>query len=187
MREYEHHLGNISQDTWSSQETNAIGSGRPLIKLQKQHSSVKTALYYVRVKTHSNHNLFAPSKGDIADNDTLAAALAQIVADELLQLIRSRQGVSLSDWILEPDSLHAIVSLENDRVHSDSKTGKPRDLTAFIAALKAATAKRINLMRNQPGSSVWQRSYQEQRVEDDHMLFRLQKKLSESDSIVLSS
>ena len=187
MREYEHRLGKISQDTWSSQVTNAIGSGRPLIKLQKQHPSVQSALYYVRVKTHSNHTLFATRENETADKDTLSAALAQIVADELQQIIHSRQGVSLTDWILEPDSLHVIVSLQNDRIHADSKTGKPRDLTAFIAALKAATAKRINLMRNEPGSSVWQRSYQEQRVEDDHMLFRLQKKLSESDSIILSS
>ena len=42
-------------------------------------------------------------------------------------------------------------------------------------------------MRNQPGSSVWHRSYQEQRVEDELMLARLRKKLNESETRVLSS
>jgi len=115
-----------------------------------------------------------------------SALLAKIVADELLQAIIIHRGIQIDQWILEPDSLHALVALSEDRPEQSAK-GKPRLLTAFVAGLKAATAKRINLMRNELGSSVWQRSYQEQRVEDDMMLSRLRKKLNESNSVVMSS
>lgn len=97
----------------------------------------------------------------------------------------SHRGVTVEQWVIEPESLHALVSLTEEGPRQAQK-GKPRSLTSFVAALKAATAKRINLVRNEPGSSVWQRGYQEQRVEDDIMLARLRKKLDESDSVVMA-
>ncbi|MEO1622004.1 MAG: hypothetical protein AAFU53_13365 [Cyanobacteria bacterium J06632_3] len=138
----------------------------------------------MRLKTHSGHRLFALAD---AATDILpkSASFAKIVADELLQAAMSHRGVTIQQWIIEPESLHALVSLKEERPSPEQK-GKPRLLTSFVAALKAATAKRINLMRNEPGAPVWQRSYQEQLVEDDIMLARLRKKLNESDSMVMS-
>ncbi|MEL6602850.1 MAG: hypothetical protein AAFP20_06445 [Cyanobacteria bacterium J06614_10] len=157
-----------------------------MIKLSKHGSSLQSALYYVRLKTHDSSSLFGSADSAEADYSSLPVSFASIVAEELLQATLRHRGVQLDQWVIEPNSLHALVSLHEIRPQQETK-GKPRLLTAFVAELKAATAKRINLMRNQPGSPVWQRSYKEQLVEDDMMLFRLQKKLSESDSCVLSS
>lgn len=146
-----------------------------------------TTLYYVRLKTHDSQYLFAPPSADaLPDQSEKAAALAKIVADELLQAVLTHRGIQIEQWVLEPDSLHAIVALSEDRPAQSAK-GKPRLLTTFVAGLKAATAKRINLMRNEPGCSVWQRSYKEQRVEDDLMLSRLCKKLDDAENVVISS
>ncbi|MGB3671222.1 MAG: hypothetical protein WA783_11775 [Phormidesmis sp.] len=148
-------------------------------------SPLQATLYYLRLKTHDDQQLFRRAS-DVSDAaPELQTTLARIVADELCQAETHHEGVSLELWILEPDALHAIVMLKESRP-SQEITGKPRLLTSFVAELKTATAKRINLMRNQPGSSVWRRSYKEQRVDDEVMLARLRRKLVESDSIIVS-
>ena len=157
-----------------------------MIKISKRNgSSLKTTLYYVRLKTYDNNQLFELEDATAVDTSKTHASLAKIVADELLQVSVHHRNIKLDQWVLEPNSLHALISVEEDRPNLEVK-GKPRSLTSFIAALKAATAKRINLMRNQPGSSVWQRSYNEQRVEEEMMLMRLRKKLSESEHVVIA-
>ena len=157
-----------------------------MIKISKRNgSSLQTTLYYVRLKTHDSAQLFEPKENVALPAADRHTSLAKIVADELLQTSTHHRGITLDQWVLEPNSLHALISVEEDRPNPDAKS-KPRSLTSFVAALKAATAKRINLMRNQPGCSVWQRSYNEQRVEDEMMLARLRKKLNESEHVVIS-
>ncbi len=141
----------------------------------------------MRLQTHDNQHLFGQASEAFSetsdDSREPQSVLTKIVVVELLQTVTHHSGISLDQWVLEPDALHAIVTLQEDRPMQEVR-GKPKLLTLFVAELKAATAKRISLVRNQPGSSVWRRSYKEQRVEDDTMLARLRKKLRESDSIV---
>ena len=139
----------------------------------------------MRLRTYDDHQLFENIDEAPADYAQISGATSQIVAEELLQAAQHHRGVSLEQWVLESNALHALVSLQEERPSQEGK-GKPRSLTTFVAALKAATAKRINLVRNQPGSSVWHRSYQEQRVEDEIMLARLRKKLNDSDQAIIT-
>ncbi|MEL7350926.1 MAG: hypothetical protein AAF171_27070 [Cyanobacteria bacterium P01_A01_bin.116] len=144
--------------------------------------SVEAALYYVRLKTHSGASLF-----DLSEETSLTStSAAQIVADELL-LAAGDRGITLDQWVIVPDAIHALVFIRENRPDPEASVGKPRLLTSFIASFKAATAKRINLIRNQPGSPVWQRSYNEQHVEDEYMLSRLRARISSADRVVVSS
>ncbi len=140
----------------------------------------------MQLRTHNSDSLF-----ELEAPCELAASsrhpLAKVVADELHQIVTNYKGIALDQWMLEPDSLHILVSLQPEYPQQSAKKSKPTLLTAFVAGLKAATAKRINLIRNEPGSPVWQRSYQEQRIEDDMMLGRLRRKLSDSAGKVRSS
>ena len=157
-----------------------------MIKTSKHSQpSVETAFYYVRLKTHNSDSLFELE--DSYEQATPSHSLAKVVADELCQVGANYKGITLDQWVLEPDSIHALVSLQPEHIEYVAKSAKPALLTAFVAGLKAATAKRINLIRNEPGSPVWQRSYKEQLVEDEMMLFRLRKKLNDSSSVVRSS
>lgn len=151
-------------------------------------SSVETTLYYVRLKTHGSNRLFElPEnlRAERSESSVLMSAPAKIVADELVLSAADHPGVTLDQWVIVPDALHALVCLQ-DRADSDAKVGKPRLLTSFIAGFKAVTAKRINLVRNQPGLPVWQRSYKEQRMEDELMCARLRKRLEMIDSVMIS-
>ena len=140
----------------------------------------------MQLKTHSSDSLFEPEAPcELATSSR--HSLAKVIADELHQIVTNYKGMTLDQWMLEPDSLHILVSLQPGYAQQSARKGKPALLTAFVAGLKAATAKRINLIRNEPGSPVWQRSYQEQRIEDNMMLGRLRKKLSDSTGRVRSS
>jgi hypothetical protein len=188
-----------------------------LIKNSKLNNpSVKAALYYVRLKTYNDSCLFElPSIGvpnDVSERISVlqpspVVSIAQIAVDELL-LAADHSGISLEQWVIVPNALHALIDLQDHRHDglgersrdseafqrnrkvsqgNRSSTTKPRILTTFVARLKAATAKRINLLRNQPGSLVWQRSYNEQLIEDELMLSRLQHNIRNLDNIVMSS
>lgn len=160
-------------------------------RLRKQ--SARFVRYYVRLKTHNGTQLFklltdSESKQMVDSSPTeISEILIKVVADELTLAVAAQKGLTLEQWLIEPTAIHALVSWEESGPAQISKGSKPRVLTSFIAGFKAATAKRINLVRNQPGSSVWQRSYKEQKVEDAAMLTRLRKRLSELEEIVLTS
>lgn len=151
------------------------------------YRSIEATLYYVRLKTHGSSRLFElpESQAEYSDSSVLVSSHARIVADELLLSAADHKGISLDQWAVVPDALHALICLQ-DYADQALKIGKPRLLTSFIAGFKAVTAKRINLVRNQPGSPVWQRSYKEQRMADELMVSRLRKRISTIDSVVIS-
>ena len=156
---------------------------------QINNSSVEAALYYVQLKTHSGSSLFdLPDTYYSKSEQTQASApsLAQVAVDELL-LVAAHRGITVDCWIVLPDALHVLVALQTHRHDYSAGAGKPRSLTSFVAGFKAATAKRINLLRNQPGSPVWQRSYKEQLITDEVALNRLKVQINRVDSVVMSS
>jgi len=162
--------------------------GRPLTDIiSPQNPLVKAALYYIRLDTHNNSALF---KGDVAGSENSseskavsATSFSQIAADEL-QAAAKRKGITLNQWAIAPDAIYALVCIYESRPDQEHRFGKPRALSAFVAGVKAATAKRINLVRNQPGCPVWQRSYREQRINDDRTLARLVKQMEMVESKV---
>ena len=159
-----------------------------MIKTSKlSNSHLGSALYYVQLKTHDGNNLFELSDADsLRAKRDLASSLPQIAADELL-LAADHCGITVKQWAVLPDALHAFVLLQAHSRDPHEDTGKPRLLTSFVAILKAATAKRINLLRNQPGSPVWRPSYQKQLIEDERVLRRLTEKIISAECVVMSS
>lgn len=151
------------------------------------NSHLGAALYYVQLKTRDGNSLFElPDTDSLKPSHDSASSFAQIAADELL-LAADRRGITVKQWDVLPDALHAFVLLPAHSRDLHEGKGKPRLLTSFVAGFKAATAKRINLLRNQPGSPVWQPSYQQQLIEEERLLRRLQEKMSNAKRVVLSS
>ena len=173
------------------------------------HSSVKTALYYVRIQTYSGLALFdsdcrptseqqcSPSElqHDLANASpsllpqqsltSAAFVLTQIAAEELA-IASQYQDISVDRWAIFPNSLHALITMKDQSPDSYTNPRKPRSLTLFIARFKAATAKRINLVRNQPGAPVWQRSYKEQIIQDEMTLSRLSRQIIDAEDAIAS-
>ncbi len=151
------------------------------------NSHLGAALYYVQLKTHDGNSLFElPDTDSLKTRHDSVSSLAQIAADELL-LAADHRGITVKQWVVLPDALYAFVLLPAHSRDLHEGKGKPRLLTSFVAGFKAATAKRINLLRNQPGSPVWQPSYQQQLIEDERVLRRLKEKMSNTKRVVISS
>lgn len=124
-----------------------------------------------------------------SSQEQVVSPLAQVAVDELLSMANRQgiaQGIAIEQWVISPDALHMLVVLKERQQDGRSTTSKPRCLTSFVASFKAATATRINLLRNQPGSSVWQRSYQEQLIKDSATLNRFKKRMNEETCVVMS-
>jgi REP element-mobilizing transposase RayT len=83
--------------------------------------------------------------------------------------------VQLDEWVIMPNHLHGIVVIVDCRgtacraptVEFGNPT--PGSLSTIIRSFKSAVSKRINILRDTPGASVWQRNYYEHviRTEDE--------------------
>ncbi|NJN01181.1 MAG: transposase [Leptolyngbyaceae cyanobacterium SL_1_1] len=139
--------------------------------------------YLVTLCTYQKESLF----GDLSHETPDLNEIGRIAADEWVRSSARHREIQLDRWALRPDRIEGIVIVNSEaalrEASRDRHTAltKPRSLSSFVAGFKAAAAKRINLLRNQPGVPVWERSYQEQRVPDSFTLNRLRQKM-EKDS-----
>lgn len=134
--------------------------------------------HLIKLATHDGQFLF----GEIAEGSFYLNSLGQIASDEWTRSIQTNPSIDAEQWVIYPDYLQAIVRVSTTRSGSDyihASSGKPRQLSSFVAGYKAAVAKRINLLRNCPGQPVWQRSYHERLLTDDVSRQRTRQMLSQ--------
>lgn len=135
--------------------------------------------YVIKLQTHRNEALF----GVLADGVVVLNEMGQIVADEWVQASLSHRDVRLDTWVVRPTYIKGIIMLPTLLAEMPAPTQtamtstKPRLLSSFVAGFKAAAAKRINLLRSQPGLPVWQRSYSETLIPDELTLQRVRQLL----------
>jgi putative transposase len=142
------------------------------------HTQLK--VYHIHLQTFED-GLLGQMDGPIAQLNPVG----QIAADEWLQAANNYRGIYLDRWSILPNGVRALVFVEDDMGIQSTKTYgqsrsqlKPRILSSFVAGFKAAAAKRINLVRSQPGAPVWQRGYHEQYVNDELTLDRIRQVLA---------
>ncbi|TVQ06099.1 MAG: hypothetical protein EA368_17890 [Leptolyngbya sp. DLM2.Bin27] len=139
-------------------------------------SAVRT--YFIELSTFQQQ----PLLGNYDQGKLCLSDCGLIVAEEWVRSATHRRGVDLDRWMVTPTSLKSILFL-----HEPTEAGtpmldvaasqKPWLLSSLITSFKAVTAKRINLCRNQPGQSVWQRSYNQILIADPVRLSDLRHQL----------
>jgi REP element-mobilizing transposase RayT len=110
----------------------------------------------------------------------------QRVEMEWMKTPTIRPNVTLDEFVIMPDHMHAIVTI--DWTHTGAYGHTPRHPTdpctptkspfrspshtigAIVRGFKSATTKTINQMRQSPGEPVWQRNYHEIIVRDQRAL-----------------
>nr|WP_016949737.1 transposase [Anabaena sp. PCC 7108] len=91
-----------------------------------------------------------------------------------------------------PNHFHGIVMI-NHEINRDNNVGangrslpqiqssaprismKPKSLSSLMAGFKSATTKKINVIRNTPQNSVWQRNYYDHIIRNDESLTKIRK------------
>jgi putative transposase len=112
---------------------------------------------------------------------TVLNKYGEIAQEEWLLCKHLRREVDLGAFVIMPDHLHGIVmitvtegSTRRALIETTTKIWTlhrpPRSLGALIAGFKSSTTKRINLVRNSPGTVVWQSNYHEHVIRSDKEL-----------------
>lgn len=140
----------------------------------------KPTYYHIHLVTHQEEYLF----GDVSGERTQLNPSGQIAVDEWQQVAAAHQrDIELDLWAVLPNGVRALIAVVNSDTQPltyslRNPPSKPRALSSFVAGFKAVAAKRINLVRGKPGAPVWQRGYQEQRIDDPKTLNRIRHLLT---------
>ena len=126
--------------------------------------------YFITTCTFKNALLFVKER------------YCNIVKQCLLEIPVHFPNIELDAWIIMPNHVHAILVI-NDRIEQIKRRGtacraptstyerfgKPTmgSLPTIIRSFKSAATKRINAIRETPGTRVWQRNYYEHVIRND--------------------
>ncbi len=120
--------------------------------------------YFVTIVTYQRAMLF----GEIVAGALTLSPGGEIVKQEWLKSEVIRKEITLDEFIVMPNHLHAIVWINNPPEFASKETERssndliciiPRSLGSMMIGFKSSATSRLNRMRNTPGCSVWQRSY----------------------------
>ena len=147
--------------------------------------------YFVTICTYQKQSWF----GEIKNGQIYLNQLGKIVADEWLKTCKIRPNFKLDEWVIMPNHFNGIVII-NDYSGDDQSLGardapldlgardapldlgardaplqqKPNSLSSCIAGFKSAVTKRINLLRQNTDTPIWQRNYYESILRDEKYL-----------------
>jgi len=158
-------------------------TGRRSIRLQDFDYSQPGA-YFVTICTHNRECLF----GEIVDGEMKLNDMGQVVQECWNDLPNHYANIELDQFVVMPNHVHGIIIImdisnvgaihESPLPHKLSKQRDPSQqhesplqmdiikrrqmlLSKIIGRFKMNSAKRINVLRNSPGTPVWQRNYYE--------------------------
>lgn len=159
----------------------------------KGYDYSRAGAYFVTVCTTDRGPLF----GEIVDDALVENPYAKIVRRCWDALPNHYPHVTLDAFVIMPNHVHGIVVLNdvpdgtvgaNRMVGSGFKpaptglgnaveTGAPprHGLPEIARALKTYSARGINALRGTPGTAVWQRSYYEHVIRNEHALRRIRE------------
>jgi len=125
-----------------------------------------TGGYFVTICTYNRDWLF----GEIVDGEMRLNECGEIV-DNIWQKLPNRfPNIELDQFMVMPNHFHGIIkivsvgAIHELPLHRESQPPRQRRkmlLPKIIGYFKMNTAKQINIIRQNPGTPVWQRNYYE--------------------------
>ncbi len=137
----------------------------------KNYDYSQAGAYFATVCAKGRECLF----GEIADSLMWLSPLGKIVQACWDDLPCHYQHVELDASVIMPNHIHGIIVLADPSVvgaglkPAPTVMNKRHTLTEIMRAFKTFSSRRINDLRNTPGTPMWQRNYYEHviRNEDD--------------------
>lgn len=132
--------------------------------------------YFITICTWQRECLF----GDIVDGVMTLNEWGQVVLDEWNRTPELRTQVSLDVAVIMPNHFHSIITVDSNTVGAYCNTPPPntslrspsQTIGAIVRGFKSTVTKQINIIRQNPGSPVWQRNYYERVIRNDAELDR---------------
>jgi len=124
---------------------------------QSGYDYSRVGVYAITIVAHGRECLF----GEVINMEMNLNRCGQIVQAAWFDLPKHYPHVELDVFRVMPEHAHGIVILNS----GDATERQP--LSEIMRALKSFSAKRINTLRNTPGTPVWQRNYYEHIIRDN--------------------
>ena len=128
--------------------------------------------YFITICTHEGEPLF----GEVVDGEMRLSEWGQVVSHYWMQIPEHSAHVELDAWVVMPNHLHGILVITDPAGAQHAALLLPRtnvhpgSLGAIVRSFKSAATRRINRMRDTPGTLVWQRNYYEHIIRTDAAL-----------------
>ncbi|MFA5881379.1 MAG: transposase [Eubacteriales bacterium] len=159
----------------------------------KGYDYSKAGYYFITICTKNRETLF----GSIENGEMKLNEYGDIVREEWMKSSEIRREIELDYFIIMPDHIHGIVIINETKsgvgahghapLHSHITSQnikplhrKPKSISSFVAGFKSIVTKRINILRNCPQMSVWQRGYYEHIVRSEKDLKRIKTYIIEN-------
>jgi REP element-mobilizing transposase RayT len=146
----------------------------------KGYDYTSPGAYFITICSHQRQCLF----GAIVDDEMQMSKIGEIAKSCWRTIPDHFAKVQLGEFVVMPNHLHGIIfitdtcrgmalpcpypTMETSCPHpmmspEERKFGKPiaGSLSTIVGSFKSAATKQINILRNAPGTPVWQRNYYE--------------------------
>jgi REP element-mobilizing transposase RayT len=135
-----------------------------------------TGYYFITICTSER----LPRFGSIEKGLMVLNKSGEIVQSAWLELPDHYPNLSLDEFVIMPNHLHAITILENTRRDrfinlSLQKPAKIHGLSEIIRGFKTWSARRVNELDKSLGVPLWQRSFYDHVIRDEKDLQRVRE------------
>ena len=131
----------------------------------------QSGAYFVTICAYQRQCMF----GEVVDGQMVLNQYGAIVADTYRWLCQHYSYLDIDKWIVMPNHFHAIMVITdqpcrggsrtaptaNEQYNADAIDKKRKPLGRLIGAFKTVSTKKINILRDSPGTPLWQRNYYE--------------------------
>jgi len=156
-----------------------MSGNRRSIRL-RGYDYTRPAAYFLTLCVKNRECLF----GEIAAGVMRLNEYGLIVAEKWRWMQTQFRYVQMDAYVVMPDHFHGILRIIDDHRRGDSRiaptivrpmvsNGETKTLGRLVGAFKTVTTKHINIVRNTPGITVWQRNYYERIIRNDGELNRI--------------
>ena len=116
-------------------------------------------------------------------NDTVQLNDAGKIIEDMWQELPVRfLNIELGEFVVMPNHIHGIIMIMDQIKDVGATSGRPRTrsitLGSIMGYFKHQSAKRINILHNTLGRSLWQRSFYDHVIRNDMDLLRVQEYIS---------
>jgi REP element-mobilizing transposase RayT len=161
----------------------------------RSHDYRDGGIYFVTICTKNKECIF----GEIRNGMMGLSDEGSVVAECWSQIPQHFRGVELDEWIIMPNHIHGLIYMDDPRyrgvacnapteisiddLEHKKLTGPPLgSLGILVRSFKSAVTKRINELRREPGSVVWQRNYYEHIVRSEEETLRIRRYIMDNPS-----
>ena len=148
----------------------------------KGYDYSQSGFYFVTICCYQRQCLF----GDIVDGEMRLNRYGEIVNKEWMRSSEIRQEIALDKYVVMPNHFHGIVIINHVGANGRSPlpqplnqsiipSMKPKSLSFLMAGFKSSVTKQINLIRNAPGTPIWQRNYYEHIIRNEQSLNKIRE------------